>query len=148
MISSTTRIRVRYADTDQMKFVYYSKYLEYFEQGRADLLRQVGLPYSEVEKMGYFLPVTEAFVKYRRAARYDELLEVKTILKEIPTARIRIEYQIVRTEDSEIIVDGHTVHSFMSAETGKPIRAPQLFVDAIASAIKRAAKTRQLSQEV
>ena len=138
-----TKIRVRYADTDQMKFVYYSKYLEYFEQGRADLLRQVGLPYSEVEKMGYFLPVTEAFVKYRRPARYDELLEVKTIVREIPTARIRIEYQVVRAEVSEVVAEGHTIHSFMNAETGKPIRAPQLFVDAIASAIKKIPKAQQ-----
>ena len=147
MVCSITKVRVRYADTDQMKFVYYSKYLEYFEQGRADLLRHVGLPYSEVEKMGYFLPVTEAYVKYRRSARYDELLEVKTMLKEIPAAKIRIEYEIVRPDDSEIIVEGHTVHSFMNAETCKPIRAPQVFIDAIALVLKKPAKVHPTSQE-
>jgi acyl-CoA thioester hydrolase len=142
MITSLSQIRVRYADTDQMRFVYYSKYLEYFEQGRADLLRQVGFPYSEVEKSGYFLPVAEAFVRYRRAAHYDELLEVRTILRDIPAAKIRIEYEVVKSGDSEIIAEGYTVHSFLNAETGKPVRAPQLFVDAIASAMKKAAKAQ------
>lgn len=120
MLSSSTKIRVRYADTDQMKFVYYLKYLEYFEQGRSDLLRQIGLPYPEVERMGYFLPVVEAYVKYLQPARYDELIEVKTMLQEIPAARIRINYEVLRASDSAVIAEGHTVHSIMNAETGKP----------------------------
>lgn len=147
-LSSTTKIRVRYADTDQMKFVYYSKYLEYFEQGRGDLLRQIGLPYPEVERMGYFLPVVEAYVKYLQPARYDELIEVKTMLQEIPAARIRINYEVLRASDSALIVEGHTVHSIMNSETGKPVRAPQLFVEAIATAFKKAPKTNQPLLEV
>ena len=104
MLSCVTKIRVRYADTDQMKFVYYAKYLEYFEQGRSDLLRQIGLPYPEIEKMGYLLPVIEAFVKYRQPARYDELLEVRTMLQEIPAARIRIGYEVARASAHPTII--------------------------------------------
>ncbi|HXG37184.1 MAG TPA: thioesterase family protein, partial [Bacteroidota bacterium] len=91
MIKQTTQIRVRYADTDQMKFVYYAKYFEYFEQGRSDLLRAIGLPYPEIEKLGIFLPVIEAFARYRKPAKYDDLLTVETIINEMPVARVRIE---------------------------------------------------------
>ena len=77
MIQHVTEVRVRYADTDQMKFAYYGKFFEYFEQGRSDLLRAIGLPYREVEELGYFLPVIEAHAEYRRPARYDDLLSVR-----------------------------------------------------------------------
>ncbi len=147
MISSVTQIRVRYADTDQMRYVYYSKYLEYFEQGRSDLLRQVGLPYADLESMGYFLPVIEACVKYRQPARYDELLEVKTLLREIPAARIRIEYEVLRPKDAALIAEGYTVHSIVAAETGKPVRAPRAFVEALAAAFKNDEKPNQTLQE-
>lgn len=142
-----TTIRVRYADTDQMKYVYYSKYVEYFEQGRLDLLRHVGLPYPEIERMGYFLPVIEAYVKYRQPARYDELLEVKTVLREMPAARIHIEYGISRSGDSVLIAEGHTVHSIVNAGTGKPVRAPQAFVEALTAAFKKSKKAEQTLQE-
>jgi acyl-CoA thioester hydrolase len=148
MISSVTKIRVRYADADQMKYVYYSKYLEYFEQGRSDLLRQVGMPNPEIESMGYFLPVIEVYVKYRQPARYDELLEVKTVLREIPAARIRIEYQVLRPGDAALIAEGHTVHSIVAAGTGKPVRAPQAFVEALTAAFKKSLKAQQTLQEV
>ncbi len=147
MISSTTRIRVRYADTDQMRVVYYSKYLEYFEQGRSDLLREIGLPYPEIEKLGYYLPVVEAYVKYIQPARYDDLLEVKTTLKETPAARIRIHYEIARPEDSIPVAEGHTVHSILNAQTGKPVRAPQFLIEAISAALRKAEKEKQLLQE-
>jgi acyl-CoA thioester hydrolase len=148
MISSITKVRVRYADTDQMKHVYYSKYLEYFEQGRSDLLRRVGLPYQDVESMGYFLPVIEAYIKYRRPARYDELLEVKTVLREIPAARIHIEYEILRPRDAVLVAEGYTVHSIVAAGTGKPVRAPRAFVEALTSAFKNDGKVQQTLQEV
>ncbi|MCI0708024.1 MAG: acyl-CoA thioesterase [Ignavibacteriae bacterium] len=136
MIKQTTQIRVRYADTDQMKFVYYGKYFEYFEQGRSDLLRTIGLPYPEVERMGIFLPVIEASAKYRKPARYDDLLLVETIMMELPVARVRIEYKVWREAEEEPIVQGYTVHSFMNAETGKPTRAPQVFLHAIEENMK------------
>ncbi len=136
MIKQTTQIRVRYADTDQMKFVYYGKYFEYFEQGRSDMLRTIGLPYPEIEKLGIFLPVIEASAKYRKPARYDDLLTVETTLNEMPVARVRIEYKVWREGDNEPLVEGYTVHSFVNAETGKPTRAPQVFLESLDEEIK------------
>lgn len=136
MISFETKIRVRYADTDQMKMVYYAKYFEYFESGRSDLLREIGLPYPEIERMGYFLPVIEAHAKYYKSARYDDLIKVTTILRERPLARIRLEYQIHDAESQELLVEGYTVHSFISASTQKPTRAPERFLESIEHAFK------------
>ena len=131
MIRQVTEVRVRYADTDQMRFVYYGKFFEYFEQGRSDLLRSVGLPYGQIEEMGLYLPVVEAHAVYRRAARYDDLLHVITYLKQIPAARVRIDYEIVRAGEEEIIADGYTIHSFVNAASGKPTRAPGQFLEAL-----------------
>lgn len=150
MIKQTTQIRVRYADTDQMKFVYYAKYFEYFEQGRSDLLRAIGLPYPEIEKLGIFLPVIEAFARYRKPAKYDDLLTIETIVTEMPVARLRIEYKVWRVpaqpsqasgEDEEPIAEGYTIHSFVNAETGKPTRAPQTFIYALEEEFKASKKT-------
>lgn len=129
MIFSDTKIRVRYADTDQMKFVYYGKYFEYFEQGRSDLLRQIGLPYPEIERMGYFLPVIEAHAEYKQSAFYDDEITVRTMISEIPQARVRITYLLYRSVDETPIASGYTVHTFMNAEKRMPTRAPREFID-------------------
>lgn len=134
MITHRSEIRVRYADTDQMKMVYYGKYFEYFEQARSELLRSIGLPYSEVEKAGIFLPVIEAFARYRRSARYDDLITVESTVDEMPVARIRIAYRIFDGKEAEPIVEGYTVHSFLNAETGKPTRAPAQFLQVLQEA--------------
>lgn len=135
MISHTSQIRVRYADTDQMRFVYYGKYFEYFEQGRSDLLRAIGLPYADIEAQGIFLPVIEAFARYKRSARYDNLLNVRTTVTDMPVARIRIEYAVTVDGESEVIVEGYTVHSFMNAATGRPTRAPAIFLHTLEEAM-------------
>ena len=131
MVSTETIIRVRYADTDQMKMAYYAKFFEYFEQGRSDLLRQIGLPYGELEQMGYFLPVIEAHAKYLKSARYDDELVVKTMLQDMPQVRVRIEYELINNETKELLTEGYTVHSFISAATGKPARAPERFTELV-----------------
>ncbi len=136
MIKQSTQIRVRYADTDQMRFVYYAKYFEYFEQGRSDLLRAIGLPYPEIERLGIMVPVVEAFAKYRGAARYDDLLNVETIVAEMPVARIRIEYKIYREGETEPLLEGYTIHAFVNTATGKPTRAPAVFLHALEEAFK------------
>lgn len=129
MIVSETAIRVRYADTDQMKMAYYARYFEYFEQGRSDLLRFMGLPYPEIERLGYYLPVIEAHANYAKSARYDDLIVIRTIVREVPQARIRIEYEVLAEDRQEQLASGHTVHSFVNAATGKPTRAPQQFME-------------------
>src|SRR5258706_4709070 len=124
MISTETKIRVRYADTDRMKMVYYGKFFEYFEQGRSDLLREIGLSYPEIERMGYFLPVIEAHARYLRSARYDDLLTVKTILSELPQARVRIEYEVFNEGEKERLASGYTVYTLLKTPTRKPTRPP------------------------
>jgi acyl-CoA thioester hydrolase len=137
MIKHSTSIRVRYADTDQMRSVYYGKYFEYFEQARSDLLRSLGLPYTEIENQGIFLPVIEAHAQYKKSARYDDLLIVETIVKELPVARVRIEYKVVVEGGTEPIVEGYTVHGFVNAATGRPTRAPAMFLQTLEEAMKQ-----------
>ncbi|HEX9658101.1 MAG TPA: thioesterase family protein [Bacteroidota bacterium] len=137
MITTTTLIRVRYADTDQMKFVYYGRFFEYFEQGRSDLLRELGLPYPEIEAMGLILPVIEAHADYKKAARYDELLRVVTSMKEKPIARVRIDYQVFRDGEEDLLAEGYTIHSFVTASTGKPTRAPAQLSEAVDEYIRK-----------
>lgn len=127
MYSIRTGIRVRYAETDQMHGVYNGRYFEYFEVGRAELMRSLGMTYRQFEEAGFFLPLTEAYAKYMRQVRYDDMVEVVAMLKETPQARLRIDYEILR--GSEKMTEGFTVHSFVDVKTGKPVRAPKLFLD-------------------
>ena len=136
MIKHTTSIRVRYADTDQMKFVYYGKFFEYFEQGRSDLLRGIGLPYSAIEEMGLILPVIEAHAVYKRAGRYDDLLNVSTYFRDVPVARVRLDYEVFKEGEPDLVAEGYTIHSFVNAETGKPTRAPAQFLEAVERMMK------------
>ena len=131
MIEHVSEIRVRYADTDQMKQVYYGKYFEYFEQGRTELLRSLGLPYGELEREGFLLPVLEARAVYKRPAQYDDLLRVRTRMVEFPGVRFQIDYSIDREIDHEVIAEGITIHTFVKAETRRPTRPPEVFLAAI-----------------
>jgi acyl-CoA thioester hydrolase len=123
----TTNIRVRYADTDKMGFVYNGKYLEYFEVGRAELMRSYGLPYLAFEKAGYFLPLIEAHVNYHNPSHYDDLLQIQAIYYPEISAKVKFNYNVF--VDDKLIADGYTIHSFMKAETGKPTRPPRFFID-------------------
>ena len=131
MLTHTTTIRVRYADTDKMQFVYNGKYLEYFEVGRTEILRNVGLPYSELEKTGYQLPVMEAGLKYKNPAHYDDELNIEATIKELYTAKVHIEYKITRKEDNALIATGFTDHMFMREDTKKPTKPPKIYIDAL-----------------
>ena len=126
MIANTTRIRVRYADTDQMGFAYYANYLVWFEVGRTEMLRECGLPYAELEAMGAALPVLEAHCTYRKSARYDQLLRVVSRLQEMPRVSLRIDYEIF-DESDQLLAEGYTTHAFINQE-GKPMRPPQVFM--------------------
>lgn len=120
-----------------MRSVYYGKYFEYFEEARSDLLRSLGLPYAEIENQGIFLPVIEAYAKYKKSARYDELLTVETTVKELPVVRVRIDYRVLIKGEAEPIVEGYTVHGFVNAVTGKPTRAPAMFLQTLEEAMKQ-----------
>ena len=127
MIICQTEIRVRYADTDQMQFVYNGKYLEYFEVGRTEMLREIGLPYDVIEKKGFLLPVLEAYVKYKRPAYYDDILVIKSFLKEIPDLKLCIDYEILRKNTNDLIAQGFTIHAFVNKQDKKVLKLPEFF---------------------
>lgn len=131
MLDYTTQIRVRYADTDQMQFVYNGKYSEYFEVGRTEMLRNIGFPYSDLEFNGFQLPVLELSVKYKNPAFYDDLLLVRSFVKEIPTFKIHIDYTIHRDGGKILVAEGFTEHVFMKKGTKKAVRPPEFFINAI-----------------
>lgn len=131
MIKNVTTIRVRYADTDKMQFVYNGKYFEYFEVGRTELLRNVGLAYSSVEKRGYQLPLIEAGVKYKTPAVYDDLLDIEAVVNDIKTAKVHIEYRVLRNGTNDLIAEGFTDHMFIKADTKKPTRPPKFYLEVL-----------------
>jgi acyl-CoA thioester hydrolase len=109
-----------------MGIVYYGRYFEFFEAGRNDMLRKIGYPYSGLEENNIALPVIETAAKYISTAKYDDEILIKTFLKQIPTVRIKIEYELFVNE--KLIVTGYTVHSFVNFITLKPTRPPEDFV--------------------
>ncbi len=131
MLKHTVSIRVKYADTDAMGIVYNGRYLEYFEVGRTELLRAHGLPYSEVEKAGYQLPLLEAYVRYKTPALYDDVLEVEATVKELYSPKIHIDYVVRRQGKDEIIATGHTDHVFIKSGSLKPVRPPAFYLNAL-----------------
>src|ERR1044071_4729853 len=125
MFSSETQIRVRYAETDQMGVVYHGNYFAYFESARAESIRMLGLTYADMEKMGVIMPVIEVQCRYLRPARYDDLLTIRVILKELPVHH-KIEFvQEVYNETHELIATGRVVLYFMEAGTMKRTNMPE-----------------------
>ena len=105
MFSTETQIRVRYAETDQMGVVYHSNYFYYFESSRAESIRQLGYTYVDMEKMGIIMPVIEVHCKYLKPARYDDLLIVKTILKELPVHhKIEFHHEVLNEKEELLAV--------------------------------------------
>ena len=121
--TSISKLRVRYAETDQMGIVYYANYLVWFEVGRTDLLRDRGWSYREMEGVGISLPVVEAVCEYRRPARYDDELEVQTTGVMLSPVRLRFDYRVVRPVDAAMVAEGHTVHASLD-RNGRPTRLP------------------------
>jgi acyl-CoA thioester hydrolase len=121
---AVSRIRVRYAETDQMGIVYYANYLVWFEVGRTDLLRLTGWSYRDMEADGFALPVVEVHCEYRQSARYDDEIEIVTTGALISPVRVKFDYQVVRCADGAALAGGHTVHASLDT-TGKPRRLPE-----------------------
>ena len=125
-----TQVRVRYAETDQMGYVYYGNYAQYFECGRVEGMRNLGMSYARLEDSGVMMPVLESHHKFHKAGKYDELLTVKTTIPAMPGVKIRFEYEVFN-EQQELIHEGWTVLAFVDMETGKPMRPPQSMLDAL-----------------
>ncbi|MGH9200967.1 MAG: acyl-CoA thioesterase [Vicinamibacterales bacterium] len=128
---TTSLVRVRYAETDQMGIVYYANYLVWFEIGRTDWLRETGWSYREIERDGLMLPVIEAHCEYRQGARYDDELAITTRARLKSPVRIQFDYQIVRRSDEAAIAEGFTVHAALDRQ-GRPVRLPARVKDLLA----------------
>jgi acyl-CoA thioester hydrolase len=123
MSEARSRVRVRYAETDQMGIVYYANYLVWFEVGRTDWLREMGWSYRDMEADGISLPVIEARCSYHESARYDEELEVRTTSTLESPIRIQFLYEVVRATDGAKLASGMTMHAALD-RSGRPRRLP------------------------
>jgi len=128
MYSFETKVRVRYGETDQMGFVYYGVFAQYFEIGRVELLRSLGISYKKLEEKGYFLPVVNFEIQYKKPALYDDELTIKTTIKQLPSARITFYYETYNAEDI-LLNTGKVVLVFVEKTTKKPCPPPALIID-------------------
>ncbi len=127
MFSDEIKIRVSYADTDQMGYMYYGNYARFYEIARTDSLRNLGITYREIESSGVMMPVVENSSKYIRPALYDEMLTIKTYLKELPSKRAIFDYEIYN-EKEKLINLGQTTLAFVNAENRRPCLAPEILI--------------------
>ncbi|MEY5048609.1 MAG: putative thioesterase [Bacteroidota bacterium] len=126
MFSLSVEIRVRYAETDQMGYVYYGNYATYFEVARVEAMRSLGISYKELEARGVMMPVLEYKSKYIRPAKYDDLLKVTVNIKQKPTTRILFDYE-VHNQEGTLLNVGETTLVFIDTNTGRPCKAPDYF---------------------
>lgn len=123
MMTAETRIRVRYGEVDRMGYLHHGNYPLYFEVGRTDLIRQLGLTYREMEDGGVILPVRDISIRYYNPALYDDEVIIKTSLVKKPSTRLEFEYQISNAT-GELIAEATTTLVFVNAENRKPMRIP------------------------
>ena len=128
MYTHIHKVRVRYADTDQMGYVYYGCYANYYEEARSEAIRALGFPYKDMEQNGLMLPVTRMSVKYIGPAFYDEMITIRTMIKEMPGRFIYFHYEIYN-EAAKLINEGETQLVFVDAHTRKMSHAPEEILD-------------------
>ncbi|MDU6659730.1 MAG: thioesterase family protein [Capnocytophaga sp.] len=117
-------LRTRYAETDQMGVVYYGNYPQYLELGRVEWLRSIGFTYKAMEEEGIMMPVVSLQIQYKKPALYDELITIRTKLKELPSTKIEFDYEILN-EKGELLSTANTVLVFVDAKTFRPVRCPE-----------------------
>jgi acyl-CoA thioester hydrolase len=128
MFQHSTKLRVRYGETDQMGYMYYGNYAEFYEVGRVEMLRSLGLTYSGMEESGIKMPVMELHCKYLKPALYDEEITINVIMDKLPGVRIFFRYELFN-EKQELINTGETLLVFVSMKTNRPCLPPQDFLD-------------------
>jgi acyl-CoA thioester hydrolase len=126
MLKSSISVRVRYAETDAMKFVYYGNYATYFEVARVELLRQHGMSYKALEDLGIWMPVRDLQIEYLLPANYDDELTVNVCVRSLPSTRMVFEYETYR--DEVLLNRGTTTLVFVSSESGRPVRCPEVLM--------------------
>ena len=122
--TSTVPYRVRYADTDQMGVMYYGNYARLYEIGRTEMIRELGMPYAELEEQGIMMPVFSVDAKYRDVIKYDELVTIETTVKEEPAVRMEFHTRILN-ESGKMVHEARVVLVFMDRLTRRPVRAPE-----------------------
>jgi acyl-CoA thioester hydrolase len=128
MITSEIKIRVRYAETDQMGFVYYGRYAEYYEIGRVETMRKLSLSYKEMEEKGMIMPVIEYHIEYKKPAFYDDELFLITTIKELPKLKITFHHEMFNS-NGQLLNTGYVTLVFLNKETKKPVLAPDWFLN-------------------
>ena len=131
-MTNIARVKVRYAETDQMGVVYYGNYFIWMEIGRTELLKESGISYKEIEDQGFFLPVSKAYAKYVAPSYYDDDISVHSTLTVMKGARLRIDYKIFRSDenrDNKLVCSGFTEHAFQSSKTGRIVSVPDFFIN-------------------
>lgn len=131
MFTSETHIRVRYAETDQMGVVYHGNYFPYFESARAESIRHLGFTYVDMERLGVIMPIVEVHCKYLRPARYDDLLTIRTTLKELPVHHKVEFHHEVYNEQQELLAVGKIILYFMEAKTMKRTVMPEALMEKV-----------------
>lgn len=128
MIKFSTKVRIRYGETDQMGVVYHGNYAQYFEIARTEWLRSLGITYKDMEESGVMLPVVSLSFKFLHSAKYDDVITVYIIIKRPPVIKIEFDYEI-QNEAGKLLTTGNSVLAFMDKKTGKPIKCPNYISD-------------------
>ena len=133
MISHTFKTKIYYKDIDQMGIVYYSRYFEFFESARTELLKSIGIAVRDIEKNDIFLPVVSATCDYQKSAKFEDELIIIASISKSPSSRLFIEYKVL-ADDKSVLATGKTIHAFID-KSGKPKRPPRLLISKIKSLI-------------
>jgi acyl-CoA thioester hydrolase len=128
MIKTETTLRVRYGETDQMGFVYYGVYAQYYEVGRVEAMRSLGFSYREMEESGVLMPVINLTINYKKPALYDDEVRIVTTVKELPGVRITFHYECFN-QKNELLNNGSVTLVFIDKIKNKPMQPPQWFMD-------------------
>ncbi|MFY0603339.1 MAG: acyl-CoA thioesterase [Flavobacteriaceae bacterium] len=128
MIQFSTKVRIRYGETDQMGVVYHGNYAQYFEIARTEWLRTLGITYKDMENEGIMLPVISLSFKFLESATYDDLITIHISIKKPPMVKIEFDYTIVN-ESGKLLTTGNSILAFMNMKTGKPIKCPNYILE-------------------
>lgn len=134
MITASAQVRVRFAETDAMGVVYHANYLPWCEVARLALIGSIGLSYKKMNAEGYHLPVVEAHLNYKHPAKFDDLIDIRATIRERPTVKVKIEYEIFAA--GKLLATGHTMHVFVNRE-GLPVRPPKYALDTLVEAFEK-----------
>jgi acyl-CoA thioester hydrolase len=131
MLTHKTTCRVRYGDTDKMGFVYHANYFRWFEVGRSEMFRSMGIPYKSIESKGIFLPLSEMHCKFNSPSQYDDILVIKTSIDTRYRAGMKFDYKIFSENQEKLLASGYTKHACVD-NSGRVVRPPKFLTDSIA----------------